>query len=295
MPESEIPALSPWQCCFVVDDVAASVASCEARFGWGPFQQFSAPVDDASYRGWTGHKLTDVALGMAGKTQIEFIHVHEGHDAVETYQAEYGRGFQHLGVRCRSRDAALDHLEALGAKRNELLAYSGIQIAFVDIPTGDAMFELLQPAPREHSKKTAAAKPRTEPSAALAVDRATIATADIDAALRFYSAAFGWTDAAASPVTLRYRAGNADTNGEVRLRRFVGHAGTLDIELVEAAPGGNDPYTAHLRRGAHGLVHAGAVSTNRATSEATLVCEWIEDGENFELHDWEAGSLALRA
>lgn len=288
MPESDIPALSPWQCCFVVDDVPAAVRSCEARFGWGPFEQFTAPVDEAHYRDWTGKKVTDVALGMAGRTQIEFIHVHEGHDAVETYQAEYGTGFQHLGVRCRSRDAALEHLEALGAKRNELLTYSGIQIAFVDIPTGDAMFELLQPAPRKASEGTAKEKLQEAPPDAVAVDRATIATADIDAALRFYSAAFGWENAAATTATLRY------DDAEAKLRRFVGRAGTLELELIEPVSGGSDPYAAHLRRGAHGLVHAGGAAAGRPTSKAALSCSWAESGEVFELHHWEAGSLALR-
>ena len=71
MADEPIPRLDPWQCCFVVDDVPAAVEDCQRRFGWGPFQQFSAPVEEASYRGWTGPKLTDVALGTAGSVQVE--------------------------------------------------------------------------------------------------------------------------------------------------------------------------------------------------------------------------------
>ena len=40
------PRLFPSQVCFVVDDVPSAVDDCVARFGWGPFQQFTARVPD---------------------------------------------------------------------------------------------------------------------------------------------------------------------------------------------------------------------------------------------------------
>ena len=43
------PKLSPQQVCFVVDDVSAAVQRCEKEFAWGPFYQFTAPVENAVY------------------------------------------------------------------------------------------------------------------------------------------------------------------------------------------------------------------------------------------------------
>jgi len=286
------PRLFPSQVCFVVDDVPAAVQDCVTRFGWGPFQQFSAPVDDAEYRGWRGRKLTDVALGMAGSVQVELIHVHEGHDAVEAYQAEYGRGFQHLGVGVRSRDEALRHLEAHGGVLNSLTDYADLKIAFVDLPTGPAMFELLEsnatPVPEGGERPGRDLGTYAAGVTTVEVDRATIVCEDMDRALRFHAAAFRWDGACAEEATLRH------PGGEARLRRFLGRAGTLELELIEARPDGADPYAAHLRRGAHGLVHAGGPRSDAISDAAVLECEWLESAEHFGLYPWAGGETALQ-
>jgi catechol 2,3-dioxygenase-like lactoylglutathione lyase family enzyme len=302
------PKLFPSQVCFVVDDVPAAAIDCVSRFGWGPFQQFTAPVDDAEYRGFRGRKVTDVALGMAGRVQVELIHVREGYDAIAAYQAEYGVGFQHLGIGVRSRDDALAHLEKLGGRLDSKTEYGGLRIAFVDLPTGPAMFELLEQAGQSSRKKGEAkiedqTKKEDECSSPLdpnffEVDRATIVTPDLNATLAFYSEAFGWKDCEAHNATLRHPAGQTQT------RRALGRAGTLELELIEAQADGSDPYASHLRRGAHGLVHAGGAlrsadesNPSHGQSEAgaaMLPYEWLETKESFTLENWAGGPGALQ-
>jgi catechol 2,3-dioxygenase-like lactoylglutathione lyase family enzyme len=282
------PRLSAGQVCFVVDDVAAAADECASRFGWGPFHQFSAPVPMAHYHGWSGPKNTDVALGMAGAIQVELIHVHEGHDTVEAYQSKYGVGFQHLGIHCRDRDEALDALESLGARCDDRLEYPGVRIAFVDTPTGPGMFELLQsdgstPAPGEASKA------RKQPAPAVSVDRATIATRDLDAAIAFYAPAFGWEEAQVETHTLRFG------SSESRARRARGRAGRLLLELIEPTPGAADPYADHLARREHGLVHAGGVARESIQIDGPwLACEWLEEADAFELVSWSGGPRQLQ-
>lgn len=285
------PKLSPQQVCFVVDDVSAAVQRCEKEFAWGPFYQFTAPVEKAVYKDWTGKKLVEVALGMAGNVQVEFIHVYEGHDAVEAYQAEYKRGFQHLGIQCQSREAAVDYLTALGAEVNELNEFPGIRFAFVDVPTGAAMFELLQQT--NEWGKGDALDVDTQASdiveGLFQIDRATIVTDNMEAALAFYSQAFGWDDAAFTRSTLQY-AGKQNA-----FKRFIGHAGTLDIELLQAIDIADDPYSQHLNRGSHGLVHAGGLSAGASDdNEKAIEYQWLESEEKFSLSNWLAGSSSLQ-
>ena len=293
MAATEPPGLYPIQVCFVVDDVPSAVAECEERFGWGPFDQFSAPVAEARYHGWSGSKLTDVALGMAGAVQVELIHVHEGRDTVGVYQEAYGPGFPHLGIHCRDRDHAIAALETMGGRLDDQTEHEGIRIAFIDVPSGPGMFELLQPteaaAPpgrRERpNERTGSAPPRVE------IDRATIVDAQFDEALRFHSNAFGWSDVVAEERTLRFGGETA------RLRRARARAGKLVLELIEPLPESRDPYTQHALRGDHGLVHAGgSAPVGFAAAPGLLECEWLEDGERFTIHDWAGGpgTLALR-
>ena len=285
------PRLHPAQVCFVVDDVAAAVHECVSRFGWGPFQSFTAPVPEASYRGWTGPKRTDVALGMAGGVQVELIHVHEGHDTVEAYQARYGAGFQHLGIACRDRDAAVAALEAIGGRLDDQSEFPGTRFAFVDTPTGPGMFELLQStgeaSPSEDGDATNGE--HSAPVLRAEIDRATIVTTDLDRAIAFYAAAFRWEDVVPEVSTLR-------VNGvESRVRRVRGPAGQLVFELVEPSPGSVDPYARHLERGDHGLVHAGGVATGEHLPEGAVVSgEWLETGESFSLYDWSGGAASLQ-
>jgi catechol 2,3-dioxygenase-like lactoylglutathione lyase family enzyme len=279
---------TPSQVCFVVDDVAAAADACEKRFGWGPFHRFSARVLDAEYKGWRGVRATDVALGMAGRVQVELIHVHEGRDAIADYQAEYDSGFQHVGVSVRDRDAALRHLEALGATADSLLEYEDLRIAFVDTPTGKAMFELLQPKKKPGEGEAVSRRGRAQRPDCLALDRATVATPDLDAALAFYAAAFGWEGLRPERLTLDV-AGRRST-----ARRVLGRAGALDLELIEPEPGAADPYSLHLARGAHGLVHAGGPATSAVSLGAGLECEWVGTGERFSLHEWAGGPRALQ-
>ena len=284
-------ALCPIQVCFVVDDVTTAVSECVSRFGWGPFYQFCASVEGAEYRGWRGAKRTDVALGMAGAVQVELIHVHEGRDTVEAFQTKYGSGFQHLGIRCQNREDALKALEAIGGVLDDQSEYEGVRIAFVDVPTGPGMFELLQLA--ETTAPSGAAEQKRSDDRGeqerIVLDRATIVTSDMDAALRFYTSAFGWSDTKPESCTLRY------ASSESRVRRARGRAGKLILELVEPEQGGDDPYARHLARGRHGLVHAaGIVCGGTLPPYATLECAWLEDDESFALYDWAGGARTLQ-
>lgn len=294
MSEPRFPRLHPAQVCFVVEDVGAAVKECVASFGWGPFHQFTAPVPEATYHDWTGAKRTDVALGMAGGVQVELIHVHEGHDTVETYQARYGAGFQHLGISCRDREPAKEALKEIGATVDDQGEHPGIRFAFVDTPTGPGMFELLHatgdtppPGASGESEGEASATP---PPLGVEIDRATIVTDELDKALNFYARAFRWENPQIESRTLRVGA------TESRHRRVRGQAGQLLFELIEAEKGGDDPYGRHLARGDHGLVHAGGFA--RAAGELsvgpTLEGEWREDGETFGLYPWSGGAESLQ-
>jgi len=279
--------LFPRQACFVVADVAAAAAEASRRFGWGPFMTFTPTFEDVEYRGTVATRVNEVALGMAGAVQVELVHVHEGFDCISTYQHRYGRGFQHLGIGCRSRDAAIERLESLGARLDESSEYAGVKIGFVDVPTGPGMFELLQSTSAEAGPKGEQASHEiVEPVVEL--DRATIVTANMDSALAFYRAAFDWENISATSQTLRYGP------KEVRLRRAVGHAGLMELELLEGIRGSDDPYSAHLGRGEHGLIHAGAIG--RKSPPGATPYQWLEAGESFELFDWAGGdgSLQLR-
>ena len=289
-PVNPLPPLSPQQVCFVVDDVLAAVQWCEERFGWGPFYQFKAPVAEASYRAWRGEKLTEVALGMAGKVQVEFLHVHLGRDTTGDYQQAYGTGFQHIGIHCQSRDAALDHLVAVGATVNELNEYPGIRFAFVDTPTGNGMFEILQPteALAANAGISSSRESRVDSKTLFDIDRATVVTDDIDEALTFYARAFGWVGAKTATATL------AIDGTRTRMRRHIGTAGKLQIELIETDGKGDNPYAAHLRRGNHGLIHAGGQLNSNIPLTDCLRGEWLETGESFALYDWPGGERALQ-
>jgi catechol 2,3-dioxygenase-like lactoylglutathione lyase family enzyme len=284
--------LFPSQVCFVVDDVASSAADCSRRFGWGPFETFTATVEEAEYKGSTARRVTDVALGMAGSVQVELIHMHEGIDCVGTFQKKYGPGFQHIGVYCRSRDAAIGRLEACGATVDSLIEHTGIRIGFMDIPTGPGMFELLQPTSKD-SGPSGEALPFDGDVPLRKIDRATIVTDDLEAALAFYSRAFDWTDVHASSQALQF----GETT--VTLRRAVGHAGLLDLELIEGRTQSDDPYSRHLRRRDHGLVHAGFVgerseARREPSGERTGEYLWLETGESFTLESWGGGLGSLQ-
>jgi catechol 2,3-dioxygenase-like lactoylglutathione lyase family enzyme len=124
------------------------------------------------------------------------------------------------------------------------------------------------------------------------IDRATIATPDLDAALAFYAKAFDWSGVV--PETQTLRCGGQES----KLRRVQAQAGKLLLELIEPRPGAGDPYALHLERRDHGLVHAGGEVVSSDMSETpTIEGQWLESGESFGLFDWSggAGTLQLRA
>ena len=288
-PDGPEPAsrLTPYQVCFVVDDVDEAAAECQERFAWGPFRSFRSTVEDLHYQGRPARRVADVAVGMAGRVQVELLHVHDGVDCLAAYQARHGRGFQHLGIDTPSRDTALARLEGLGARLDHLDEFEGIQIAFVDVPVGPGLFELVDRttgAPRGGG----ATLPKPVAASRLSIDRATVVTDRMDVALDFFASAFGWRNVAAESATLRW-----DTE-EAHLSRALGTAGRLEIELVEGRPGGRDPYSRTLARSGPGLVHAGGVVVADDDWPESVAYCWLEAGETFALADWSGGAGALQ-
>lgn len=276
------------QVCFVVENVEAAAARCESSFGWGPFEHFTAEIPDGRYRDWTGRKVTEVALGWAGSVQVELIRVHEGHDSIEAYQSRYGIGFQHLGVSCSSRDEGIALLESIGGHADDLLEYESVRIAFVDLPTGPAMFELLEDV-TPPGRKDLSPKMMAGSSPRLPLDRATIVTRDLDRDLAFFGSALGWVAPVAESATLRA------SGSETRMRRYLGKAGSLMLELIEPPPGTDNPYARHLERRDHGLVHASGILARGEPPDAPCSAgSWLEVGEDFRLYDWIGGPASLQ-
>ena len=278
-----------YQVCFVVDDVERAAAECGQRFGWGPFSSFRATVEDLDYQGRSARRVADVALGMAGRVEVELLHVHEGVDCLAAYQARHGRGFQHLGIDTASCEQALEGLEGLGARLDHRDEYEGIRIAFVDVPCGPGAFELVDRtsgAPRG----AGAELPRPGPTPRSSIDRATLVTDRMAEALDFFANAFDWQGVLAEPATLE------GEQGETSLLRARGSAGRLEVEILEGRPGGLDPYSRHLAEHGPGLVHAGGPSIDHDVA-GSHGFRWRETGERFALTDWAggAGALALRS
>ena len=78
------------------------------------------------------------------------------------------------------------------------------------------------------------------------------------------------------------------------MSRFIGTAGKLQLELIEPAGNSDDPYAAHVRRGDHGLIHAGGQLHGDLPKAESLCGEWLESGEKFSLYDWPGGEHALQ-
>lgn len=291
--------LNAYQCCFVVDDVEAARQFCETHLGWGPFQHFKIPSKNASYRNWQGEKLTEVALGMAGRAQVELIKVHQGFDAIEGHQARIGASLQHLGLLCESSDDSIAALTAAGAVLNDRNQYEDIIFSFMDGPTGTAMFELLERGgrglPSDEAERIG--DTRASVNENLSLDRATVVCHDIDQAAEFYALAFGWKKYDIVADTLRLSC-DGETKESLH-RRCVVNSGVLDIELVEAGSS-NTFYKQRLMEGAiygdHGLVHIGGAAHQSTLSDAAIAGHWLEGNDKFRLHTGPDGrpSLQLR-
>lgn len=259
--------LAAVQTCFVVQDIDAAVKRCEQDFGWGPFLRFSAPSSGPDGDEGTTH----VALGNAGRTQVEFIALENVDDTIGEYQARYGSGFQHLGVYCRDIDAARAALDRIGASTRQQGDYPGIRYAFLDTPTGNGMIELLQPDENVPTPKQAGAE-----RSALAIDSATIATPNLSRALDFYAHVFDWDTLEISEDTLEIDGESVGT-----ACRADGMAGRLRLEFVEPLSGDN-LYTRHLAERDHGLVHVGANARSvDDTQQAFGRGRWLVGGEQF--------------
>lgn len=270
--------LAAVQTCFVVADVDSAVCRCERDYGWGPFVRFSAPSP--------GDAVTHVALGNAGRTQVELISTEKVRNTVSEYQQRYGVGFQHLGVVCRDVDRGLEALEGFGGKTRERGSYPGVRFAFVDVPTGPGMLELLQP------DANVPAPPAPEPAApreVLPVESAMIVTSDLDGALAFFEPAFGWESTPPVEDVLEIEGEQVGT-----LRRVGHRSGTLRLELVEPVSGDN-LYSRHLAQRDHGLVHVGVAE--RPSDEARPVTSrgrWLRSGERFGFLESPFGAPGIR-
>ena len=102
----------------------------------------------------------------------------------------------------------------------------------------------------------------------------------MDKTLAFYGAAFGWKSPQAIRSTLVY--GDKQTTAQ----RYLGKAGALQLELIQPAEDSDDPYSAHLRRGTHGLIHAGGMHGQESLEGEMLQGEWQGSGETFALYNW---------
>lgn len=293
--------LIAYQACFVVNDVEAAVKFCSEHLGWGPFQHFKIPSPNAQYRDWQGDKLTEVALGMAGRAQVELIHVHSGQDAIQQYQSRMGTGLQHLGVLCQSTDDALAHVNALGAVLNDRNQYGEITFSFIDVPQGPALIELLERGEQglpgaQSTDEHGSTIGKTEQSrnAKLLLDRATLVTTDMESAAAFYANSFEQQIIDITDDTLHYSekavTPAASSSADVRARRCLINAGVLEIELIQLLDKDPHLYGKQLERATqhdgHGLVHVGGCNSSDIDLPGThrIDGEWLECGEVFSVY-----------
>ncbi len=294
-------SLTAYQACFVVNDVGSAVEFCTTQLGWGPFQHFNIPSHNARYRQWQGDKLTEVALGMAGRAQIELIHVHSGEDAIQQYQSRMGSGLQHLGILCQSTDEALAHVGALGAVLNDRNQYGDITFSFIDVPQGPAMLELLERgaqglpnAQADTAHESTIGRTTHSVNARLLLDRATLVTSDIESSAVFFAKSFLHCEYTITEDTLSYSAPTkqrpAAQHTNVHALRCLIPAGVLDIELIQLLNGGSDIYSNQLKRaarhGGHGLIHVGGYPAQALEFTATPRFDgnWLVSGESFSVY-----------
>lgn len=295
------PEHTAYQACFVVADVAAAVEFCRRELGWGPFQHFTIPSPDSKYHGWQGYKLTEVALGMAGRSQVELIQVHQGRDAIEDYQTRIGPGLQHLGVLVKSTQQSLSYLTAAGAVKNDSNQYGEITYTFIDIPKGPAMLELLergeQGLPTKETGGESIGKTAASSNETLQLDRATIVTNNIQQSTEFLSHCFGTDKPKISDDTLREQFLDSPPI-ESAAKRCLLDAGVLQIELVEVDEHSDSVYARQLKRARghsdHGLMHVGGSSDNCVLPGEPLHGEWLGQAEKFQLFAGPDNRLSLQ-
>ncbi|MFK8020841.1 MAG: VOC family protein [Pseudomonadales bacterium] len=300
MPSSELIA---YQACFVVEDVEQAVKFCSSELGWGPFQHFKIPSKDCRYKDWQGDKLTEVALGMAGRSQVELIRVHQGQDSIQRYQSSMGAGLQHLGVLCKDSAQAIELLAGAGGSMDDQNRYGEITFTFMNVPTGPSMIELLErgeqglPTNEEQQQGEKIGLTNASGGERMQLDRATIVTADLEQSLAFYAHCFPAKKAGIQLETLRI----TDSSGLIhntKARRCLVNAGVLELELVEVSSAGTDPYAKQMQRSiahaGHGLVHVGGKAGNVSTDNNAVQGEWLNSGELFTLRTGPDARLSLQ-
>lgn len=295
------PEHTAYQACFVVADVSAAVEFCVRELGWGPFQHFTIPSPESKYKGWQGHKLTEVALGMAGRSQVELIHVHQGRDAIEDYQTRIGPGFQHLGVLVQNTEESLSYLSAAGAIKNDSNQYGEITYTFIDVPKGPAMLELLergeQGLPTKETGGESIGKTAASSNEMLQLDRATIVSNDIQGSAEFLSHCFGTDMPLITTDTLREQFLDSPPIESAASRCLI-DAGVLQIELVQVSEQSDSVYARQLKRACghsnHGLMHVGGNSDNCNLPGQALRGEWLEQAEKFQLFQGPDNRLSVQ-
>lgn len=268
------------QTCFVVEDVKAAVETCEDRYGWGPFLCFSAPTPEAG-----PDAGTDVALGAAGRIQVELVKTRNMPNAMGAYQKRYGHGFQHIGVFCEDIDENARALSALGGSVRERGSHPGVRFAFIDTPAGPGLLELLQPGEDVPTPPKDRGPLRTP----LKVESATLVTRDIAATLAFFEGAFGWDSRPICDDALEIDGAEAGS-----FKRASGRSGALRVELLEPVAGEN-LYSRHLAERDHGLVHVSALDAGAdARLDAACTGRWRSEASAFRFVSGPLGEHGLR-
>ena len=161
-----------------------------------------------------------------------------------------------------------------------------MRFAFLDVPTGWGMIELLEP---DRDVPTPPSGRNRDADDVLAVDSATIVTGDLDGAMAFFEPAFGWVATPPQEDTLEIDGEEAGS-----LRRVAHRTGTLRVEFVEPHSGDN-LYSRHLADRDHGLVHVGARARARDLGQtATCRGRWLRTGEAFRFVAGPFGAPGLR-
>ena len=136
------------QVAYVVRDMAKALETYGAVYG--PFEHYTAKLDDCLIRGKTADCTLHVATNNAGPIEVELIAVLDGHPPHSDHLRDHGEGLHHVRFDVEDIDAKIEPMVKEGFEVIFYKVYSPeISFAYLEAPAamGGHVVELLQMPP----------------------------------------------------------------------------------------------------------------------------------------------------